>query len=403
MNPERSAAPFALTKDSGRALRLAIVTHALVRGDGQGRVNLEIAREALRRGHTVTAFATRIEPDLADAPSFRWVPISAGPLPSELLRNQVFAAQSALRLRRERPAPDVLLANGCITWAASQINAAHFVHGAWLRSPAHAGRSLRGPRAWYQRLYTRLNARWERHAFARARVVVAVSPLVARQLRAVGVPPQRIRVIANGVDLDEFHPGPADRGALGLPEGVPLALFAGDIRSPRKNLDTVLAALARTPDLHLAVVGDTRRSPYPALARRLGVAERVRFLGYRRDVAALMRASDLFAFPSRFEPFGLVVLEAMASGLPVVTTHATGASGLVTPDTGIVLADADDTTALAAALTSLAGDRARRQAMGRTARVAAERHGWAACAAAWVDLAETLAVSRRQSSGLTVY
>jgi glycosyltransferase involved in cell wall biosynthesis len=65
------------------------------------------------------------------------------------------------------------------------------------------------------------------------------------------------------------------------------------------------------------------------------------------DVAALMRAADLFVFLP-LQPFGLVVLEAMASGLPVVTARATGAAGLVTADAGIVLADADDTAALSA-------------------------------------------------------
>ena len=92
-------------------------------------------------------------------------------------------------------------------------------------------------RGTYQGFYTALNANWERKAFDRAKVVVAVSEKVAQELVAIGIPRDRIRVILNGIDLQEFAPGIVDRQKRGLPEEVPLALFAGDIRTPRKNLD----------------------------------------------------------------------------------------------------------------------------------------------------------------------
>ena len=160
---------------------------------------------------------------------------------------------------------------------------------------------------------------------------------------------------------------------------------------PRKNLDTVLRALPGVAGLHLAVVGTVAGSPYPALARSLGVAERVHFLDFRADIAALMRCADLFVFPSRYEPFGIVVLEAMNAGLPVITARAVGAADLVTPACGVVLAEADDVEGLTAALRRLAADPALRACMGRHARAAAEEHTWVRMAESYVSLYREIA------------
>jgi len=228
----------------------------------------------------------------------------------------------------------------------------------------------------YQWLYTALNARLERIAYRRAKVVVAVSGKIRNELTEIRVPSERVRVIENGVDLQEFHPGPADRRELGLPEGVPLALFVGDIRTPRKNLDTVLNSLVRVPELHLAVVGATAGSPYPQLARRFGLSARVHFLDYRRDVPRLMRAADLFVFSSRYEAFALVLLEAMASGLPVVTVATAGAADLVETECGIVVDDPNDINAFAVALGGLVLHPEDRRRRGQAARAIAEQYSW---------------------------
>ena len=110
-----------------------------------------------------------------------------------------------------------------------------------------------------------------------------------------------------------------------------------------------------------------------------------------QDVPELMKAADFLVFPSRYEPFGLMVLEAMATGIPVITAATTGAAQLVTADCGVILPDSDDTEALAEALNQLVKcDRQQRQQMGQVARAIAEQHSWANMASNYVNLFEQL-------------
>jgi glycosyltransferase involved in cell wall biosynthesis len=130
------------------------------------------------------------------------------------------------------------------------------------------------------------------------------------------------------------------------------------------------------------------------MARALGISNRVHFLGLCSEIAALMRAVDAFIFPSRFEPFGLVLLEASACGLPVVTSRAAGACESLAGEGMIVLDDADDVDGLAAALRMLSSDAALRRRMGSSARAAAERLSWKDAAAQHARLIETVAGER---------
>jgi glycosyltransferase involved in cell wall biosynthesis len=380
-------------------VKLCIVTHNVIKGDGQGRVNYEITWEAIRRGHDVTLLASQVAPELRENSQVQWIGIPVKGWPAEIIRNMIFSWRSAIWLLQHRSEFDLVKANGAITAIPADVNAVHFVHSSWLKFSAFKATSksfknVLNPRGvlydFYQWLYTAANARWEKKAFSQAKIVVAISNQIAKDLLEIGVAPERLQVILNGVDLQEFSPGTGDRKIWELPDGVPLALFAGDIRIPRKNLDTVLQALVKVPELHLAVAGITEGSPYLQLADSLGLSDRVHFLGLRHDVPQLMRAVDFLVFPSRYEPFGLVVIEAMACGLPVITAKTTGAAELVTPESGIVIADPDDAEALAQALLSLAGDRALRIQMGKFARNIAEKHSWERMAKSYVDLFENL-------------
>ena len=372
-------------------MRLAIITRRVLRGEGQARVNYEIAYRAACRGWQVTLVTSELAPELQAHPNIAWQRVRWSNKYSALVGVWNFARHSGQWLRAHRNAYDVVQADGFATHAPSDVNVVHFVHAAWLRSPVHAHRLRPGLYGAYQWLFSVLNARWEKQAFRQTGTIVAVSERVRQELLQIGVPSEQVQVIVNGVDLEEFKPGAADRKALGLPEQAPLGLFAGDLRLMRKNLDTVLKAMPDVPTFHLAVCGAVQGSPYPALAAKLGVSNRVHFLGFRRDMPDLMRAADMFVFPSRYEACSLVVLEALASGLPVLTAVTAGGAEVLTPECGHVLPDPDDAKTLARTLRAWVDDPQRRQQMGQAARQVAEQHSWERMAAAYLQVYREIA------------
>lgn len=365
-------------------MKLALVTHKFVKGDGQGRVNYELARAALAAGHSVTLLAVEIDPQLAAHPAARAVRISLPRAPSALLQNQLFAWKTSIWLWRHRREFELLHVNGFVTWAAADLNTSHFVHSAWMRSPHHTWRVRRDLYGLYQLLYSLCGTWLESWSYRHARVVVAVSEQVRQELLATGVSAQRLHVIQNGVDIEEFTPATgSDRS--GAP-GPCRLLFVGDIKTPRKNLDTLLRALVHVEGALLRVIGNVEGSPYPRMAAELGVADRVSFLGFRRDVAQLMRSSDLFVFPSRYEACSLVLLEAAACGLPIVAAGTTGGTEILTPESAVLVGNPDDEHELAAALNGLICAPAALAAMGREARSVAVRNSWQVMAARYLGL-----------------
>ena len=361
-------------------MKLAIVTHNIVKGDGQGRVNYEIVRRALEKGHEVTLIANQVDVALIELGA-SWKPIHPKFLSSvDLFLCFEFAqrANHMLSSMSQLEKADIIHAYGHTLSVPHHVNTSQFVHDAWLRSPVHSSKLSHNLNSFYQWIFSTLNARWEKIAYGHARRVVAASQTVSHELQEIGVSQDRLSVITNGVDTSEFYPAPtSNRDALGLPSAeVTLALFAGDIRSSRKNLDSVLKALVAVPDLHLGVIGSLKGSPYPALALSLGLSERVHFLDYRRDVAEIMRSGDFFVFPSRYEPFGNVILEAMASGLPVITSANVGAAAAVTSDCGIVLPSSEDVEGLAEAMRELTSNKKRRKLMAEAAFAQAKNYTW---------------------------
>ncbi|MEW6264664.1 MAG: glycosyltransferase family 4 protein [Thermodesulfobacteriota bacterium] len=182
----------------------------------------------------------------------------------------------------------------------------------------------------------RVLLRLEAKLFAdpRLKLVLANSEQGRREImRHYGLPESMIRVVYNGLDQVAFRPSPgqehrrAVRSELRLPLDEPAALFVGS-GFARKGLAETIQALPAT-NIRLLVAGRDRSRPYRRLARRLGVEGRVVFLGPRLDVARLYGAADVFVLPSWYEPFSNACLEAMASGLPVVTTRETGVAEII--------------------------------------------------------------------------
>jgi UDP-glucose:(heptosyl)LPS alpha-1,3-glucosyltransferase len=208
-----------------------------------------------------------------------------------------------------------------------------------------------------------------------ARTVIALSRRVVRDLeRWYPAAAARARLIPPGVDLDRFRP-PAP-GAPPRTGPIRAAFLAHEARL--KGLAPLLEALALVRrggvDLRLAAGGAFAAGPWRRRAERLGVGGAVEFHGPVRAPAAFFRSADLLAYPTFYDPCSLVVLEALASGIPAVTTEANGAGEWILPGGGEVVADPRDGGALASALARTAA-RARAPETRDAARRSAEAAG----------------------------
>lgn len=226
----------------------------------------------------------------------------------------------------------------------------------------------------------------ERGLATRSDTLIGVSRETVDDLVRLRVAPaDRFRVIALGLDLAGFaavdEPQRVDaRRELGIgPEEI-VVTFVGRI-VPIKRVDLLLrafaAAGAELRELRLVVVGDGELRPrLEALARALGVAPQVRFLGYRRDLHRIAAASDLAVVSSENEGTPVALIEAAAASVPAVATNVGGVASVVVDGSTGTLVPVGDVSALAAALVKLAGDTDLRRQMGQRAREhALERFG----------------------------
>ena len=194
----------------------------------------------------------------------------------------------------------------------------------------------------------------ERRLFAspRLRAVICNSRMVREEIRAhFGVPEDKLQVIYNGVDLQAFHPRlklerAALRARLGIAADAMVYLFVGS-GFERKGLPQLLRALAGLETGELIVVGqDKRAQSMQRLAARLGLSRRVHFAGAQDDVKPWYGAADCFVLPSLYDPFPNAALEAMAAGLPVVTSAQCGAAEFIEPGRSGAVCDALDAAGL---------------------------------------------------------
>lgn len=194
----------------------------------------------------------------------------------------------------------------------------------------------------------------ERRLFAspKLRAVICNSRMVREEIRAhFAVPEDRLHVIYNGVDLQAFHPRlkserAALRARLGIAADAMVYLFVGS-GFERKGLPQLLHALAGLETAELLVVGqDKRARAMQRLAARLGLSGRVHFAGAQDEVTPWYGAADCFVLPSLYDPFPNAAIEAMASGLPLITSTQCGAAEFVKHGRSGAVCDALDAAGL---------------------------------------------------------
>ena len=221
---------------------------------------------------------------------------------------------------------------------------------------------------WWANPRRRLLARLERSLLLGPRppITLTLSGLVEAELRGAYplLAADRTARLFNAVDLTRFGEAvdPLPRASMGLAPDDVAALFVAN-NFALKGLPQLLVAMAQHERLRLLVVGRDDPGAMRAAAERLGVAARVRWLGPRGDLPALYRTADVLVLPTRRDSCSLVVLEALASGLPVITTRANGAAEIMADgEHGFILDRHDDVPALAGALGALFDPSIRRRA-----------------------------------------
>lgn len=366
-------------------MRILYVNHAISDFGGIERYISETARRMIALGHEVEFLAMRRDGG-PDAPAH--LVFGAG-LPKPLA-HLIFGVLNPGRIRRLRRTRriDVVVSNNSASLSADVV-VANSVHEVALRKLSAYSKE---EEPYLKYLLVRLirairpqnlvTVFLERRAYRSARKVIAVSQGIRHELEGTyGIPAGRIAVIPNGADIGRFARDEAARAAtrreIRAGDGTTVLLFvAHEFR--RKGLRFVIEAmgLLKQRDLRLVVIGRDDPAPFRALAERLGIRDRVAFLGVLKSgLERYYAAADLFVFPTAYEAFSLATLEAGAAGLPLLLTRINGTDELVREGENgrFVERDAHDIAEKIGAVLATPGELER---MGSASRQIAEAYSW---------------------------
>ena len=324
----------------------------------------DLSRRLAADGHTVHLYACRWDaPALPSSTVFHKLEVPSGP---RFLRPWRFgkAVEAALKTNRHDVTvgfdktwgQDVLYPQGGLHAASAAHNKFKFPNG--------IARTLAAAAKWFD------PAAWSFSQLERKQYLTDPKPVVVVNSRMVqghfkrfyGIPEAQLRVIHSAIDPQRFAAPDRDarraseRRQWGVSPDLPVGLFVA-MNYRLKGLAPLIRATARVPKaavLKLAIVGHPKFAQYQRLAESLGVAERFLFLGHRNDPKDAYFAADFLVHPTFYDPCSLVALEALACGLPVITTRFNGASELLdVPANGLVIDDPHDALSLANALTAM--------------------------------------------------
>lgn len=353
-----------------RRLRIAFVVHDYNRHIGHSRYVAELASR-FKRDHDVHVFANTFEePDPADL-TYHHVPAWRRYALTSIL-SFVLPATAQVRGRF-----DIIHAQG-LCGLRHNVATAHFCQPGWYDAMARANGRL----TWRQLLSRALVTPLERLALAKrsTRRVIAISGRARDDLARYHGRRDGVRVIYHGVDLDTFHPRNRGRyrdearAELGATPGECLALYVGNLQ---KGAAAAIRATTRVARVRLVLVSGSNPDADRAVARAERAADRVVFHPLSRQIERFFAAADVFLFPTLYESYGMVISEAMAAGLPVVTSRAAGAAELIEHgESGWLTADPWDSDQIAEGLRALAADPALRERMGAAARSKIEAYTW---------------------------
>ncbi|MCL4524205.1 MAG: glycosyltransferase family 4 protein [Acidobacteria bacterium] len=387
-------------------MRIAVVTQELHRSGGTERGTAEVVAR-LAQEHQICLFAHRWDRENNSNICFHRVPVMPWPGLLRFLSFYWMASRAVDTAARRHGGFDVIYSPGpncrqvevCTAWFC-QARQDELLRSGKLR-PA-AGSVSDWLRLLHRKIYAATVTRLERKFYKSPKLRSVVSPAQVLKddlVASYGIEPERIVVAHAGVDPESFSVAQREalraqaRAELKLREGEFWFLFAGT-DWVRKGMLTVHAALREAPQARLLAVGPYDPASWKRHAERAGIAGRIRYLLPRRDIIFYFAAADALLAPSVFEPFGLIPLEAMACGLPVIITPPMGVAEIATPEDAVILHRADNAAELAAAMRRVMEDSALREKLARNAPARARMHPWDAIFRATET--ELLAVARKK-------
>jgi glycosyltransferase involved in cell wall biosynthesis len=295
---------------------------------GMDRANHALALYLAQHQRPVHLVAHRVSPEVAAARGVE-LHLVPRPLDAHLIGAPLLARAAMRQARALGPSTHVLMngGNGVIgspTWI-------HYLHAAYAPDVAASVRTRLSSSAGRQYYLRR-----EREAIVSAPLVICNSRRTAEDVaRYYGLPASRLHVVYYGSDAQSFSPvTPAERRdartALGVPDDRAVAVFIGALGDRRKGFDVLFDAwlsFAADPawDVDLLVAGEgSEVAAWTSRAAQAGMADRIRFLGFRRDIATVLAAADVLVHPARYEAYGLGVHEAVCRGIPAIVTDVAG-------------------------------------------------------------------------------
>jgi glycosyltransferase involved in cell wall biosynthesis len=363
-----------------RRLRIAYAMINCNRRDGSARAVNEVA-ELMSQRHEIHLFARRAE-DI-DLSRVQWHSIPGIGRP-EIVNFLTYHGLAGFQIRRQDF--DIVHSIG-INAASANVITIQNIQPAKRRyidsqvKAANVSTLRKCCRQLYLNTTTKIEERMYNQRQGKKHVLfLPVSRGVEQELRRYyNIGNSLVRVVPNAADTDKFKRVENTvrerwRNENGVSGSDIVLVFVGGEWS-RKGLEFAIRALVYLPDdrVKLLVLGrDPEEKRFSQLAEDCGVSRRVRFLGFRSDVAMALASSDIFVFPSWYEAFSLAMIEAAACGLPIVATRINGAEDFITPgETGFFIEH--DPEQIAATLTPLVANEAERCRMGENARELVER------------------------------
>ncbi len=203
---------------------------------------------------------------------------------------------------------------------------------------------------------SRLGGYYKKKYFKSADYFVTNTPDIKRYLVGEGIADDKIRHINNFAKSEDEKISVLNRSEFDTPDDAPLAICLGRLHDSKAH-DITLKSMVDVPELYVWIAGEgPLRDELEAMAKDLGVASRVRFLGWRTDRGALFNAADICVFPSRFEPFGNVFVQAWAANIPVIVSDADGPKQFCKDGIDSLIVPKDDYPALSTAIKKLLAD-----------------------------------------------